>query len=378
MRFPRRLLTALAALGSLALVHASEMSKQPVFIGTYTRDNSGSKGIYSIQLDLETGELSAPTVAAETQGPSYLALSPDRRFLYAVAESEAMALGFAIDPSRAKLVALNTTDSPKSKAPCHLAVDHTGRTLVVVNYQTGDVASFPIRPDGSLGAVASLFRHSGSSVNPERQSSAHAHSATISPDNQYVFVCDLGLDKILAYKLDAEHSTIAPAEPPFITSAPGSGPRHFAFAPNGQHAFMVTEMGATLTAYAYAPNGGLLVARDTQSTLPPDFHDANTSAAVRVHPNGKYVYASNRGPDTIAVFAFDEANEKLKLIQTVASGGKGPRDFALSPDGRWLIAAHQYSNSLLVFKVDPATGRLTPTAHRATVPTPVCVLFAGR
>jgi 6-phosphogluconolactonase len=289
-----------------------------------------------------------------------------------------MALGFSVNPDKTKLTALNTTESPKSKAPCHLAVDHTGHTLVVVNYQTGDVASFPIRADGSLGAVASLFRHSGSSINPERQASAHAHSATISPDNKYVFVCDLGLDKVFAYKLDVEHSTIAPAEPPFVTTAPGSGPRHFAFAPNGRHAFMVTEMGGTLTAYAYTPNGGLLVARDTQSTLPPDFHESNTSAAIRVHPNGKFVYASNRGPDTIAVFAFDETNERLKMVQTIASGGKGPRDFALSPDGRWLIAAHQYSNSLTVFKVDPATGQLTPTSHTATIPTPVCVLFVNR
>lgn len=377
MRFPLRLITALAALSSLAFVHASEMSKQPIFIGTYTRDNNGSKGIYSIQLDLETGQLSTPTVAGETQGPSYLALSPDKRFLYAVAESEAMALGFAIDSSKTKLTALNTTDSPKSKAPCHLAVDHTGHTLVVVNYQTGNVASFPIRADGSLGAVASLIQHTGSSVNPERQSTAHAHSATISPDNKYVFVCDLGLDKVFAYKLDAAHSTLAPAEPPFVKTAPGSGPRHFAFAPNGRHAFMVTEMGGTLTAYAYAPAGGLLVARDTESTLPADFRGENTSAAVRVHPTGKFVYASNRGPDTIAVFAFDEASEHLKLIQTIASGGKGPRDFALSPDGRWLISAHQYSNSLCVFKVDPSTGLLTPTPHTAAIPTPVCVLFAN-
>ncbi|ACB77383.1 lactonase family protein [Opitutus terrae] len=349
------------------------MSTHHLFIGPYTRD--GSKGIYALQLDAATGRLSDAVLAAETRNPSYLTLAVDRRTLYAVSESDAMAAAFAVGDDRVHLTALAATQAAGGKAPCHLAVDRTGRALLVANYHTGVVASLPINPDGSLRPPASIIHHTGSSVHLERQATAHAHCVTLSPDNRFVFVCDLGLDKIFIYRLDPGSAQLSPAEPPFLPTPAGSGPRHLTFAPDGRHAFLVTELGGTLIAYRYDAAHGTLTATDQKSTLAPDYRGENTSAAVRVHPLGRFVYASNRGPDNIAVFAFDEASERLALVELVPSGGQGPRDFALSPDGQWLVAAHQFSDVITVFRVDRSTGRLTPTPHRARVSTPVCVLF---
>jgi 6-phosphogluconolactonase len=352
------------------------MASYRLFIGTYTR--ATSKGIYALQLDPETGVLSEPTLAAETPSPSYLALSPDRTVLYAVSEADAMAAAFRLAPDRTHLVALPGPQQAGGKAPCHLAVDATNRVLLVANYHTGVVASLPIAPDGSLGPAASVIQHEGSSINPERQSSPHAHSVTISPDNRFVLVCDLGLDKIFTYRLDPVDATLTPAEPPFTVATPGSGPRHFAFSPNGVHAFVIGEMSATLTSYRYDSARGSLHQLDEQPTLDERPKVENRSAAVRVHPNGRFVYASNRGADTIAVFGFEEATGNLSRIQIVHAGGKAPRDIALSPDGKWLVAANQDSNSLAVFRVTPETGLLTPTPATAEISMPVCVLFADQ
>ena len=371
--FPRALLSTLALLVLAPSALPQAMDSARIYIGTYTRE--GGKGIYSLTLNTATGELSPPHLAAETSNPSYLALAPDRKTIYAVDESDAMAAAFRVHPDRAELTALPGPQLAGGKAPCHLAVDHTGRTLIVVNYHTGVVASLPILEGGALGPAASVIQHRGSSVNRERQSSPHAHSVTISADNRFALVCDLGLDQILTYRIDAAGATLTPAEPAFTTTAPGSGPRHFAFSPDSRHAFVIAEMGGALTSYAYGAERGTLEERDTQSTLAPEFSGENKSAAVRVHPNGQFVYASNRGPDTLAVFRFDSTSGRLTLVEIVPSGGKAPRDFALSPDGKWLVAAHQDSNSLGVFSVNPTTGRLTPTSARAEISMPVCVLF---
>jgi len=374
MPLPRTFFAAFAFTAILHTAFASAMSTHHLFIGTYTRD--GSKGIYSLQLDADTGALTAPAVAAETKNPSFLALSPDHRFLYAVSESEEMAAAFAVDPGTKRLTPLQTPQPAGGKAPCHLVVDRTGRTLVVANYHTGVVASLPILADGALGQPGSIIQHTGSSVNPDRQASPHVHSVTLSPDNRFVIVCDLGLDKIFTYRLDPAAATLAPADPAFVRTAPGAGPRHTAFSTDGRHLFAIAEMGNTLTCYAYDAATGALAPRDTQSTLPADFKGENTTAEVRVHPNGRFVYGSNRGHDSIAAYAFDAAAEKLVPLGITPVGGRGPRNFALSPDGRWLVAANQNSDSLTVFRVDPDTGRLTPTAATATISTPVCVLFA--
>ncbi len=350
------------------------MSLLPLFIGTYT--SKGSKGIYALSFDPAAGTFTPPRVAAETPNPTYLTLSPDRTKLYAVAESAAFAVAFALSPDRAQLTPLAPPLPSISKPPAHLAIDATGRLLVLSFYHSGLVATVPVNADGTLAPPSPVIRHSGASVDPERQTAPHPHSATISPDNRRVFVCDLGVDKIFNYRLRLASASLSPAEPPFLTTAPGAGPRHMAFSPDGRHAFMIAELSGTVTAYRYDADQGTLETRDTRSTLPADFQGVNTSAAVRVHPNGRFVYGSNRGPDTLVVFAFDDATGQLSLVQTIASGGAHPRDFALSPDGHWLIAAHQDSNNLTAFRVDPDTGRLTATPARVEIPAPVCVLFA--
>jgi 6-phosphogluconolactonase len=349
------------------------MSSHSLYIGTYTRETS--KGIYALKLDAATGELSEPALAAPSKNPSYITLSPDRKFLYAVSEADAMAVAFAVGPA-GELSVIQPPQPAEGKAPCHLVVDQTGRTLLVANYQTGVLASIPILADGKLGHAGSIIQHTGSSANPERQASAHMHSVTLSPDNRYVIACDLGLDKIFTYQLDPAAAKLSPANPPFTPTNPGAGPRHFAFSPDGRFGFCITEMGATIIAYRYNAENGSLTELDSQSTLPPDFTGTNTCAAIRVHPNGRFVYGSNRGADSIAVFGFDETTGVLTPIEIVSSGGKNPRDFALSPDGKWLVAAHQDSKSLVVFSVDSDTGRLTPNGSTATISMPVCVLFA--
>lgn len=350
------------------------MSLFPLFIGTYT--NKGSQGIYALHFDSAAGTFTSARVAAETPNPTYLALSPDRAKLYAVGESAAMAVAFSVSADRAQLTPLAAPQPSVSKPPAHIAVDATGRLLVLSFYHTGRIATVPVNADGTLAPPSGVIEHTGSSIDPDRQTSPHPHQAAFSPDNRHVFICDLGVDKIFNYRADLARATLTPAEPPFIAAKPGIGPRHLAFSPDGRHAFMISEMGATLTAYRYDSTTGTLEELDTQSTLPAGFRGENKSAAVRVHPNGRFVYASNRGPETLAAFAFDASSGKLSFIDSVPSGGAHPRDFALSPDGSSLIAAHQDSNTLTAFRVDPNTGRLTPLPAVANIPSPVCVLFA--
>jgi 6-phosphogluconolactonase len=345
-----------------------------LFIGTYTRE--GGKGIYALQLDPATGEFSRATVAAPTPNPSYLTLSPDRTTLYSVSEAEAMAAAFRVNPDRQQLSPLPGSQQAGGKAPCHLTTDATGRVLFVANYHTGVVASLPIAPDGTLGPAASVIQHEGASVDPERQASPHAHCVVVSPDNRFLLVCDLGLDKIFTYHVNGDTAVLTPAEPPFTRTTPGTGPRHLAFSRNGKHAFVINEMGATLSSFAYDDRNAALHEVDSVSTLEIAPEVENRSAAVRVHPNGRYVYASNRGPDTLAVFSFDEPTGKIVRVQSVPSGGRAPRDFAISPDGEWLIVANQDSNSLTLFRVSPETGQLTRAPATAEISMPVCVLFA--
>lgn len=348
-------------------------SEYLIYLGTYTR--STSKGIYAVRLDARTGALSTPELVAETANPSFIALSPDKSHLYAVSEASTMAVPFATDLATGKLTPLQAQDAG-GKAPCHLVVDRTARTLVLAHYHSGIVAALPIAPDGTLGAPGSVIQHTGHSVNPTRQEAPHVHSVTLSPDNRFVIVCDLGLDRVFTYALDAATARLTPAATPWVATAPGAGPRHAAFSTDGRHVFVINEMGNTLISYRYDAATGALSPVDTQPTLPAGFSGESTTAEVRVHPNGRFVYGSNRGHDSITVFAFDAATGRLTLIEHVPTGGKNPRNFALSPDGNWLVAANNLSNSLTVFRVDPATGRLSPVPGHTSVPMPVCVLFA--
>jgi len=364
----------LATVALLSQLSAVAMPSHLIFLGTYTRTNS--RGIYAVRLDAATGALSEPAIAAETPNPAWLALSPDKKFLYAIHESQAQAVGFAVDAATAKLTPLPAEKTPTANAPSHLAVDATGRVLLAANYRDGRAGAIPIRADGTLGEPTSI-QHTGSGPNTARQEKSHVHSATLSPDNRFAIFCDLGVDKIFTYALDPVAARLTPANPPFVTTTPGAGPRHFKFGANGRHAYAINELDCTIAVYDYHATSGALTPRQAISTLPSDYKNTgqNTDAEVRVHPNGRFLVGSNRGHDSLAVFAIAPSTGLLTPVEIVPSGGKVPRNFAFSPDGAWLVCAHQDSNNLTVFRVDAATGRLTRQKSEVAVPMCVCVLF---
>lgn len=345
-----------------------------LFLGTYTR--SGGQGIIALRLDGATGAPGAPVLAAAATDPAWITLSPDRRFLYAIHPSAAQAIGYAVDTASGALTPLPAAAAADGNPPSHLAVDATGRTLLAANYRDGYVSAIPLQPDGGLGAPRS-HRHAGRSVHPTRQQQSHVHSVTVSPDNRFVLVADLGLDRIFTYALDPAAAQLEPARPPFVATAPGAGPRHLAFGRDGRHVYAINELNNTITAYAYDTATGALQTRQVVPTLPPGFDRPNTTAEIRVHPNGRFLYGSNRGHDSLVVYRIDPATGALgeEPIGLVPTGGRTPRNFALSPDGRWLVCGHQDTPLLTIFEVDAATGRPTRTSHQVSVSSCVCVLF---
>ena len=349
----------------------------PVYIGTYTRGES--KGIYLCRLDLATGRLVVQGVAAEVENPSFLAIHPNRQFLYAAGEigrfagkSSGAVSAFAVAAATGQLTLLNQQPSGGG-GPCHVVVDATGQCVLVANYGAGSVAALPLRADGRLEAPATVIQHQGSSVHPQRQKGPHAHSINLDAANRFAFAPDLGLDRILIYRLDPAAAKLTPHEPPFAALTPGAGPRHFAFHPNRKFAYVINELQSTVTAFAYDAEAGALTMLQTTSTLPADFRDSNTTAEVQVHPSGKFLYGSNRGHHSIAVFTIDPATGSLTAVQHESTQGQTPRNFGIDPSGTYLLAANQDSHNVVVFRIDPATGKLTPTGHQAAVPWPVCV-----
>ncbi|MFM8335319.1 MAG: lactonase family protein [Opitutaceae bacterium] len=344
-----------------------------IFLGTYTRSGA-SRGIHAVRLDRETGRLSAPWLAAEAADPGWLEFSPDRRLLYVIHASPAQAVAYRVEADAGRLTPLNAPPPPTGgmAAPCHLALDRASRVLLAANYHEGLVASLPVKPDGSLG-TPNVIRHAGRSAHPARQEKPHVHSVTLAPDERFVIVADLGTDRVVSYPLQTG-VTLGPAAASFAAK-PGAGPRHAKFSRDGRHLHVVNELDNTITTLAYDPATGALRLAGSVNTLPDDFAGASTAAEIRVHPSGRFVYASNRGHDSIAVFEEDTATGHLRPAQTIASGGRTPRNFALSPDGRWLVCGHQDTPLLTVFAVDAATGRLTRTPHTAEVPVCICVAF---
>ena len=370
--------------GMMSTASAAEADSLRVYIGTYTHNRS--EGIYLSRLDLATGKLQPAELACKTANPAFLAVHPKRPLLYAVGEmggfqgKKAGAVSaFSMDPGTGKLTLLNQQSS-RGAGPCHVAVDRSGRNVLVANYRSGSIACLPIGRDGRLGEATSAIQHEGSSVNPRRQQGPHAHSINQDAAGRFAFVADLGLDKILVYRLDATKGRLTPNDPPSTEVAPGSGPRHFAFHPGGRHAYVINELASTITALAYDAERGRLTPLQTVSTLPKGFDGTSTTAEVQVHPSGKYVYGSNRGHDTIACFAVDSATGKLTPIGHVSTQGKTPRNFGIDPTGRYLLAANQATDNVVVFRIDPATGKLHATGHSIAVPMPVCVkvLSPGR
>ena len=354
-----------------------------VYIGTYT--GAKSKGIYVSRLDPATGKLTRPELAAEIASPSFLAIHPNRRFLYAVNEvskfegkSSGAVSAFAMDRETGKLSLLNQVSSV-GDGPCYLVVDKTGQCVLVANYGGGSVAAFPVDRNGKLSEASAFFQHAGSSVNTQRQKEPHGHSINVSPDNRFAIAADLGLDKLLVYRFDAKKGTLTPNDPPFATVAPGSGPRHFAFHPSGKYAYVINEIACTVTAFAYDQRRGELKELQTISTLPPgeSVQRGYSTAEVRVHPTGKFLYGSNRGHDTIVVFAIDEKNGKLTHVENQSTRGKTPRNFAIDDTGGWLLAENQESDTIVVFRIDPQMGKLTATGQTVEVGSPVCVKFVS-
>ncbi len=349
-----------------------------VYFGTYTRGES--KGIYVSRFDAASGRFGPVELAAETPNPSFLAIHPNKRFLFAVSElyesggpKGGAVSAFSIDPTSGKLTFLNKVSS-RGGGPCHLAIDKTGKFIAVANYGTGSTAVLPIGDDGTLGEATGFSQHSGSSVDPKRQQGPHAHSVNFSPDNRFLMVADLGLDQVLVFRFDAVKGTIEPNEPPFTRLKPGSGPRHFSFHPNGRYAYAINELASTVTAFAYDARRGVLKEIQTITTLPEGFTETNHTAEVLVHPSGKFLYGSNRGHDSIAVFQV-AGNGTLRAAGQVPTQGKVPRNFNLDPKGNWLLAANQNSDNVVVFRIDPKTGRLEPNGASARVVAPVCIKF---
>ena len=380
-----RLLPILAVMLA-ALTPASAAPKEFfVYFGTYTK--GASKGIYRSRFDVATGRLSPAELAAEAKDSSFLALHPNGKFLYAIDESvdakRTKAGGvraYAIDVSGG-LTFLNQ-QSTGSAGACHLSVDATGQTVLVANYGGGSVSAIGLLPDGRLGELGSMIQHTGSSVDPARQKGPHAHEIVISADNRLAFAPDLGLDRVLVYDVDVARAKLTAHSPAFASLPPGSGPRHLAFHPNHRFAYVISEMLCTMTVFKYDAAGGVLTDIQSISTLPPgESVKAGTSTAeLEVHPSGKFLYGSNRGHNTIVVYAIDPASGKLTYVENVSTRGKTPRHFGLDPTGTWLLAENQDSGTVAVFRIDPATGRLTPTGPLVEVPTPICAVFvpAGR
>jgi 6-phosphogluconolactonase len=342
-----------------------------LFIGTYTKGKS--RGIYSVALDTASGRLGEPAAAADAPNPTFLALAPNRRFLYAVCANDGWASSFKIGPD-AKLTPVQQSPAGTGPTPCHISVDKTGSVALAANYHLGMAAAIPLGSDGTMGAPRVVV-HGGKGSHPTRQTMSHVHSTYFSPDGRFAIVCDLGLDRIFTYGIDRNAVALVPGTPPFVASAPGAGPRHFAFGKDGKHAYAINELDSTIVAYDFhAPNGGL-TPRGSISVLPPGYKGDATAAEVQVHPNGRFVYGSGRGPDTIAVFSAEGASGALSLVEIVPCGGKGPRNFAISPAGDWLVCAHQDSDSLCSFRIDASSGRLTRNPGTVIVPMPVCAVF---
>jgi 6-phosphogluconolactonase len=372
----------LASLAMAALVldaAAAAPDKMLVFIGTYT--GGPSKGIYTYELNLEDGMMRELGLAAEAQSPSFLAIHPNRKFLYAVSEVSSFGgkktgavSAFKMDGASGKLTKLNDASAGGS-GPCYLVVDKAGKNVLVANYGGGSVAVLPIKADGTVGEATAFIQHTGSSVNPQRQKEPHAHSINLDAANRYAFVADLGLDKIMIYRFDPEKGSLTPNDPPFAKVPPGGGPRHFAFRPNGKNAYVCNEMTSTVTAFSYDASKGTLTELQTISTLPQDSTGNNNSTAeIQVHPSGKFVYCSNRGHNSVAVFSAD-TDGKLTHVENESTRGKTPRNFGIDPTGKYLIAANQDSDTLAVFRIDQSTGALESVGQPVASPKPVCVKF---
>jgi 6-phosphogluconolactonase len=397
------LIITLALTSVAAQVAAAQDTDFFVYIGTYTgfkyvhhsktygRGESRSKGIYVSRFNAATGELSPAQLAGEIINPSFLTISPNHRFLYAVSE-DPLSVGppldhasyvsaFAIDSATGKLRLLNTVPSGGTST-CFISMDKTGKYVLMANFGSGSVSVVQVKEDGSLGNLVSFIQNVGHSVNPAIQMEPHPHSILVSPDNRYAIVSDLGTDKVLIFRFDAATGMLSPPDPPSASVYPGGGPRHFTFDPAGKFGYQLSEMSGVVDVFAWDASKGSLTGIQRAQTMPHDFLGINHSAEIEIHPSGKFLYESNRrtmsetegAPDTIGVFSID-AKGILAPVEQSLTGGGMPRSFALDPTGKYLLAANQVSNNVVVYAIDGATGRLTNSGKEIMVDTPVCLKF---
>ena len=385
----RRKFLTFAGLGALGLMlpspssaragSASRAGELLIYVGTYT--SGKSEGIYLYRFNLSSGELKHVATTKGVKDPSYLALSPNRRFLYAVNELEEFAgkksgalSAFSLNQKTGALKFLNQQPS-LGGAPCYVTVDQTGRFVLVANYFGGNVAVLSVLRDGGLGAATDMKQGTGSSINTERQEGPHAHCIVLDHSNRFAYVCDLGADKIMIFRFDGRRGTLIPNRMPSVQLRPGAGPRHLTFHPGGKYAYVINELHATVTAFALDQISGNLSELQTVSTLPQDFTAANTSADIHISPDGRFLYCSNRGHDSLAAFKIGPRDGKLTFLAHESTGGKVPRNFTIDPTGAFVLVANQKSDNIVVFRRDKKTGRLGPTGHVAEVPSPVCLKF---
>jgi 6-phosphogluconolactonase len=362
----------------VATVMASAQSTDMlVYVGTYTGANS--KGIYAFRFNQTTGGLTPVGMVAETPSPSWLVASPSGQFLFAANETDSFdadksggVSAFRIDRATGSLTALNTQSS-RGAHPCHMAIDSAGAHLLVANYTGGNLAVLPIDADGRLSPASQVVQHKGSSVNVSRQKEPHAHSIDFDPSGRFAVSADLGADRVFVYRYDPKGGGLRAGLHPAVAATPGAGPRHVAFRPDGKFAFAINELASSITSYRWDGERGSLTTLGSVSTLPAP-HRGNSTAEIRVHPNGRFVYGSNRGHDSIAVYRVSDAGT-LTLVEHEPTRGKTPRNFTIDPSGQWLIAANQESASLAVFKINPTTGALAPTGQLVKVGSPVSVVF---
>jgi len=372
MKFRFSLFSLLALTLSHSPVPAGESR---VYFGTYTKAGE-SQGIYHAGFDDATGKLGGVVLAAELKNPSFLAIAPSGKTLYAVSEvadenGEGQVSAFRILES-GKLDLINQVRSGGG-GPCFVALTPDGKTLAVANYGGGSVASYRIADDGALSAPVSVIQHTGSSVDPNRQKAPHAHSINFSPDGRHAYAADLGTDRVYRYAVDPATGGLSASGETVIT--PGSGPRHFAFRPDGAYAYVINEMTLRMTAFRVDKASGELSEIQSLSTLPPGTEKIGSTAEVVAHPSGRFLYGSNRGHDSIVAYAIDGAGGQLRYLENEPIRGKVPRNFVVSPSGKWLLAAGQQSGTVTVFAIDDASGELTYADSEAKVWSPVCIRF---
>ncbi len=339
---------------------------KPVYIG------SMADGIYLAEFDSDKGTLTKPALAGKYEKAGFIALHPEKPILYSVGlGTKVAAFSIAKDHS---LTFINEADSGGA-GPCHLVVDLTGQTLAVANYVGGTVSTFRLDPNGKIEELASNIKIQGSGPHPKRQNEPHTHGVYFNKANNLLFVPDLGADETLIYKFNNLTSEITPSDPSALKSPPGSGPRHMDFSPDEKHAYIINELTNTVTVAEFDPKAGSLTDIQTIPTLPADYKEPSTTAEIEVHPNGKFVYGSNRGHNSIVVYQRDSKTGKLTFIQHAPCGGQTPRHFAIDPSGKWLLCGHQNSNTLSILSLNPETGLLGEPKSTVEIPNPVCILF---